>query len=71
MPLNISAVGSVGFVMFAIQPMCRASEAFKTSWLNNSTQRVGGLENPPKHAYIIFEWSLGIYLTVNSKTKAV
>ena len=24
----------------------------------NHTQRVGGLENDPKHAYIIFEWSL-------------
>ena len=22
------------------------------------TQRVGGLENPPKHASVIFEWSL-------------
>ena len=21
-------------------------------------ERVGGLENPPKHAYVIFEWSL-------------
>ena len=26
--------------------------------LTNSTQRVGGLENAPKHSYVIFEWSL-------------
>ena len=26
--------------------------------LTNSTQLAGGLENPQKHAYVIFEWSL-------------
>ena len=29
--------------------------------LTNRTQRVGGLENLPKHAYVIFEWSLMLY----------